>query len=173
MQYSAEGDTEGLPCWRTVSSHSTVVPPSETSSRAPSKPEWEMYLRHGWKRSTIMLDSKVQYGQDRQWVVQRGENFHFPIYSIPPLLTTGSPVGSATSELNVQSGHSKEESWFHPPVTIMALSTNICDTMVDEGGFPSYAHSQVVSCSNIEIMAVNLWKAGPRNYEVCEYFNRD
>ena len=87
--------------------------------------------------------------------------FLFTLYH--PSLTTGPPVGSATSELNVQSGHSKEESGFHPPVTIMALSTNICDIMVDDGGFLSYAHSQVVSCptlltllTTIGIMAVNL-----------------
>ena len=72
--------------------------------------------------------------------------FLFTLYH--PSLTTGPPVGSATSELNVQSGHSKEESRFHPPIIIMALSTNICDTMMDERGFPSYAHSQVVSCPN-------------------------
>ena len=88
--------------------------------------------------------------------------FLFTLYH--PLLTTGSPVGSATSELNVQSGHSKEESLLRPPVTIMASSTEICDETMDKGGrFPSYARSQVVSCptlltllTTIGIMAVNL-----------------
>lgn len=56
-------------------------------------------------------------------------------------LMSGPLVGSISSELNVQSGHGKEESLIHPSVKIMASSKNICDTMTEEGGFPSYAHS--------------------------------
>ena len=109
-----------------------------------------------------MVDSKIQYGQDRRLVVQRSETFAVSIPHIANDWIAGG--GSATSELNVQSGHSKEESLLHPPVTIRASFTESCDETMDKGGrFPSYARSQVVSCptmltllTTIGIMAVNL-----------------